>query len=342
MKSLMVSAAAAALMSLSAPAFADCAEEIASLKSQVSTSSTEPQANTSATKEPISSEQAGEQAAAAPSEDAPAPAEEEVAAAPAAEATAPAEPAVEEQTAAAAPEGDQPVAGEVAGTEATAAMNEVTENIATSPAEVEEQATAQPAETAPNAEQQADQAAGGEEVATSKGFTSGGEAVNMVEVAVARAEAYQKLGNEGACLNVIEQAATAVISPSCLMEKSAVGICGVHSPSGLSPDGDYAAPPPSERGLSRGPTSERPVRFRPPRSFGPVGSGYPAIVQRRIAAVRLQSRISNPCSPDPRQVSHVIYAPRPQARRGFFLRERWGMVASLTLQFGHRISEPRN
>ena len=82
-------------------------------------------------------------------------------------------------------------------------MNKVTEGIATSPEEVKEQQTAQPAETAPSAEQVA---AADKPLTPSANPTSGGEPVDLNADMLARAEAYQKLGNEGACMNVLEQA----------------------------------------------------------------------------------------------------------------------------------------
>jgi len=98
--------------------------------------------------------------------------------------------------------GGAPPAGTLPGTEATAAMNEVTEGIAASPAEVKAQQTAQPAETAPSAEQ----VASADQPLPSATLTSGGKPVDLRAEMLARAEAYEKLGNEGACLNVADQA----------------------------------------------------------------------------------------------------------------------------------------
>lgn len=99
-------------------------------------------------------------------------------------------------------DGKAPAAGTLPGTEATAAMNKATDGIAASPAEVKSQQTAQPAETAPSAEQ----VASANEPLPSATPTSGGKPVDLRAEMLARAEAYQKLGNEGACLNVAEQA----------------------------------------------------------------------------------------------------------------------------------------
>jgi hypothetical protein len=82
-------------------------------------------------------------------------------------------------------------------------MNKATEGIAASPAEVDAQQTAQPAETAPSADQIA---AANEPLAPSGSPTSGGEPVDLQATMLARAEAYQKLGNDGACMNLVEQA----------------------------------------------------------------------------------------------------------------------------------------
>ena len=103
-------------------------------------------------------------------------------------------------------QGGTPAAGSVPGTEATAAMNAATtgQGIAASPAEVKTQQTAQPAETAPKPEQVA--TAGNNASAASAAPTSGGEALDMKATLLARADAYQKLGNEGACMNLIDQA----------------------------------------------------------------------------------------------------------------------------------------
>ena len=206
MKSFLMSSAAVAVLSLglAAPAAADCAADIASLKAETFTGSVN----------------------AAPDADAVAPAAEitapDTAAAPAADSTAPvdaaggAAPAVDTNASqvAAADSGapadaaavpSAPAEEAVPGTEATAAMNAVTEGIATSPEEVDEQQTAQPAETAPSAEQLA---SADEPLAPAASPTSGGEPVDLQATMLARAEAYQKLGNEGACMNVIEQAKT--------------------------------------------------------------------------------------------------------------------------------------
>ena len=195
MKSFLMASAAAAVLSLglATPAAADCAADIASLKQQSFTGSVNPAAGTDS---------------ATPAVDATVPAD-------AAAAIAPAAGANEAQTAmvdsasvdaAAAPgSSGAPAPGTAPGTEATAAMNEVTEGIATSPEEVDAQQTAQPAETAPSAEQLA---AADEPLAPSTSPTSGGEPVDLQATMLARAEAYQKLGNEGACMNVVEQAKT--------------------------------------------------------------------------------------------------------------------------------------
>jgi hypothetical protein len=178
MKYLMTSAAVAALtLSFSAPAYADCAEQIAALRSS--------QDITGSIASPQPAAQSQDQAAAAPAADA--------AAVDVAAATGDAS-----QTA-------LPAASADAAIGPTATINKATEEIATSPVEVATQPTAQPAETAPNAEQLAN-AAGGAEIAPTGSLTSGGDPVDMTEVLAARAEAYSSLGNEGACLNVIEQA----------------------------------------------------------------------------------------------------------------------------------------
>ena len=96
-----------------------------------------------------------------------------------------------------------PAAGTLPGTEATAAMNKVTEGIAASPAEVEAQQTAQPAETAPSAEQVA---AADQPLPAAAPPTSGGNPIDLRAEMLARAEAYQQLGNDGACMNLVEQA----------------------------------------------------------------------------------------------------------------------------------------
>jgi hypothetical protein len=180
MRFLMTSAAVAALaLSLSTPAYADCAEQIAALRSQDITGSI-------ASPQPAAQSQ--DQAASAPVADA--------AAVDVAAATGDASQAA------------LPAASADAAIGPTATINKATEEIATSPAEVATQPTAQPAEIAPNAEQLANQAAGGAEIAPSGSLTSGGEPVNMMEVLAARAEAYRSLGNEEACMNVIEQAKT--------------------------------------------------------------------------------------------------------------------------------------
>jgi len=195
MKSFLMTSAAAAVLSLglAAPAAADCAADIASLKQQSftgsvsATASTDPAAPAGEPTPP-----ADATAAAAPAEGANA---NEVAAAASGASVDAAAPA----------SSGTPAAGAVPGTEATAAMNELTEGIATSPAEVNEQQTAQPAETAPSAEQIA---AADEPLAPSTSPTSGGQPVDIMAEQLARADAYQKLGNEGACMNVLEQAKT--------------------------------------------------------------------------------------------------------------------------------------
>jgi hypothetical protein len=250
MKSLLLAsvAATALMLGAGAPAFADCAQEIATLKadSGIVTGSVNTSASGTAKELPAASTDAtGQATAAAPAEEQPAmsadqstetaaapaeapatsasgetPAESDVAAAEPAGQPAEEEPAAQaaasatggeadaEAVASAEASGNPPKAGEVPGTEATAAMNEATKNLATSPAEVEEQQTAQPAETAPNQEQLADQAAGGP--ATSpESPTSNGQPVDLNAVTLARAEAYQQAGNEGACMNLIDQVKTA-------------------------------------------------------------------------------------------------------------------------------------
>ena len=82
-------------------------------------------------------------------------------------------------------------------------MNEATEGIAATPEEVEGQQTAQPAETAPSAEQLA---AADEPLPPVTTPTSGGQPVDLRGEMLARAEAYQQLGNEDACMNLVDQA----------------------------------------------------------------------------------------------------------------------------------------
>ncbi len=200
MKSLLMTSAAAAILSLglASPALADCAADIAALKSQINTGSID-SANTTA--KPAAVEKTS------PAADASASNGEMATAAPA-QGTAGmgADQAAAADSAASAPvasEGGAPAAGTIPGTEATAAMNKATEGIATSPAEVDAQQTAQPAETAPSQDQIAQ---AGETPAASTAPTSGGEPVDMQGTILARAEAYQKLGNEGACMNAVQQA----------------------------------------------------------------------------------------------------------------------------------------
>jgi len=223
---LMTSAAAAVLtLGLAAPAAADCAAELASLKQETFTGSVNPAATTTAgattdagtaaatTPAPETAANApaatGTEVPAAATGTEPSP-DQMAAAAPSAdqsgtagmspEQTAAMESAATEAGKAAPAEG---TAGAVPGTEATAAMNEATEGIATSPEEVEGQQTAQPAETAPSAEQIA---AADEPLTPSANPTSGGQPIDLNAEMLARAEAYQKLGNEDACMNVVEQA----------------------------------------------------------------------------------------------------------------------------------------
>ena len=185
---LMVSAAAAVLsLGLAAPAAADCAADIASLKQQSFTGSVNAASTDAAAPATDTTAPAGAMAATAPATDA-----DPTTAAAGSAAPVEAAPSASGAPAAAAP-----------GTEATAAMNEATEGIAATPEEVEGQQTAQPAETSPSAEQLA---AADEPLAPPAtpdlGRAAGRPACDML----ARAEAYQQLGNEDACMNLVEQA----------------------------------------------------------------------------------------------------------------------------------------
>ena len=204
MKSFLMSSAAVAVLSLglAAPAAADCAADIASLKAETFTGSVNA-ATTEAAAPAAETTAPADAAAAAPAAETTAPLDAAAGAAPAADANANQVAAAD--SAAPADAAAAPAEEVVPGTEATAAMNELTEGIATSPEEVEEQQTAQPAETAPSAEQLA---SADEALAPSTSPTSGGKPVDMQATMLARAEAYQKLGNEEACMNVIEQAKT--------------------------------------------------------------------------------------------------------------------------------------
>jgi hypothetical protein len=194
MKYLMTSAAVAALaLSFSAPAFADCTAEIAALRAQDITTGSIASPAAATIEEPAT----GGQVAAV-------------------EEMKPAEPAADVaavDVAAPTASGSMMVVPDETAADATAigptaAISDATKEIATSPVEVADAPTAQPAETAPSAEQLANQATGGEQIVASASPTFGGEPVNMTEVLAARAEAYKNLGNEAACLNVIEQAKT--------------------------------------------------------------------------------------------------------------------------------------
>ena len=195
MKYLMTSAAVAALaLSFSAPAFADCTADIAALRAQHITTGSIASPATATIEEPATG---GQVAAVEAVEPAAAPAADVAAVDVAAPTASGSMMVVPDETAA-----DAIAIGP------TAAISDATKEIATSPVEVADAPTAQPAETAPSAEQLANQAAGGEDVVASASPTFGGEPVNMTEVLAARAEAYKNLGNEAACLNVIEQAKT--------------------------------------------------------------------------------------------------------------------------------------
>jgi hypothetical protein len=212
MKAFLMASAAAAVLSLglAAPASADCAADIAALKSQTFTGSVNSAGSTGSTSQ-ITAETTGEPAMSSDqTASAALPAEPSTGAAganapgadintaganssqmAAAESTTPAEPVPSQG-------GNQS-----AGTPATAAMNQAAQGIAATPAEVKGQQTAQPAETAPSADQLAD---ANNPLPTSTAPTSGGEPVDLKATTLARAEAYQKMGNEGACMNAVEQA----------------------------------------------------------------------------------------------------------------------------------------
>jgi hypothetical protein len=130
--------------------------------------------------------------------------------------------------------GPNATAGEVPGTEATPAMGDALAGGAASVQDVIAQDEGQP-----TAAEQADQATGSSQVATSENtegqtvntqtgettgdqlaaaepgqtaagggsdqFTSGGNNVDMNQILLTRAEAYSSLGNEDACMNVIDQ-----------------------------------------------------------------------------------------------------------------------------------------
>jgi hypothetical protein len=248
-KTLMASAAAAALMlSFSTAAWADCAEEIAALKSQQFTGSIDTSEEPSASEELIDQ---GAATAEAPAEEVvPVPDEEQVeestAAAEATDGAAGAAPAeeLEESTATAeAAEGEagaatvdelyqgqatadttvdpgatseqlpdqgtatadatpgdkKPVAGQVPGTQATAEMNKVVGGRATSPADVRAQDLGQA-----TAAQKAGAAEEAPEVDTQ--IAAAGTEADQFAALLKRAEEYQKLGNEEACMNVVEEA----------------------------------------------------------------------------------------------------------------------------------------
>ena len=160
-KSLMASAAAAALtLATALPALANCADEIAALKSQHFTGSISSDATQ--TVAPKATDQAATGGAAA---------------------------------------ANTATAGQVPGTEATAAMNAVVGDRAASPADVKaqdagEQTAAEQAQTgeAPQEKQAAD---AGDAASQSK--------EDQFAILLKRAEEYQGLGNEQACMNVIEE-----------------------------------------------------------------------------------------------------------------------------------------
>jgi hypothetical protein len=216
MKSKLMASVAATILTIGigAPAFAaTCSDEIAALKSETFTGSVN---SADATAKPMAP--AIDQSSAA-AEPAIAPAQggaanQAAATGAATDQNAPAGMASDQMAAAnSAASGNalsstgslSPPAGTLPGTEATAAMNKATEGIAASPAEVDTQQTAQPAETAPSAEQVA---SADQPLPATTSPTSGGKPVDLRADMLARAEAYQKLGNDGACLSVVEQAKT--------------------------------------------------------------------------------------------------------------------------------------
>ncbi|MGH6924055.1 MAG: hypothetical protein ACRED5_09975 [Propylenella sp.] len=225
----MASAAAAALMlSFSTAAFADCAEEIAALKSQQFTGSIGPSEEPSAAPDELIDEGAAT-AEATEGEAGATPAEELEEGAATAEATegeagaatedelyqghatadatgeagATSEELPDQGTATAdATLGDKkPVAGQIPGTQATAAMNEAVGSRATSPADVRAQDLGEA-----TAAQKADSAEEAPEVDTQIAAADAGTEADQLAALLKRAEEYQKLGNEEACMNVVEEA----------------------------------------------------------------------------------------------------------------------------------------
>jgi trimeric autotransporter adhesin len=246
-KSLMLSAAAAALTLVTAtPVLADCADEIAALKSQEFTGSIESDA--SAAPAPAGTSAAPSDTTAATTAPATAPSTntlsspmagavsgggaESGGAAPVPEGQAQpdiASKSVQSMTPSGSGQGtssdtaaagetpavggadgtagaDVATAGQVSDTEATPAMNEAVGDRAASAADVRaqdagQQTAAQQAESgqAPAANDQTAEAQGTPEQNTSDQFA----------VLLQKAEEYQKLGNEEACMNVIEQAKAA-------------------------------------------------------------------------------------------------------------------------------------
>jgi hypothetical protein len=208
-KTLFASAAAAALtLSLSAPAFADCAAEIAALQApqatgSIGTSGTAPADDQAA----ATADQASTEADASTNEQQiTADAEAETSG----EATGGAP--TDEQAMTGDVEAGEAVAGEVPQTEATPAMNAAVGDRAASVQDVIAQDAGEPtaAQQAMQAEEAPDQTASAQtaETTATAGYTVGGNEVDMMAVLVARAQAYQNLGNEEACMNVIEQAKT--------------------------------------------------------------------------------------------------------------------------------------
>jgi hypothetical protein len=162
-KTLMASVAATVLtLSFSGPAFADCAEEIAALKSEQYTGSIGTSADAGAPEERIDEAHAAAGTAA---------------------------------------ESDTPVAGEVPGTQATAAMNQAVGGRATSAEDVRKQDAGEP-----TVAQQAEAAEGAPDAHTQITAEETGTVADQFTVLLTRAEEYQKLGNEEACMNVIEEA----------------------------------------------------------------------------------------------------------------------------------------
>jgi hypothetical protein len=202
----MASAAAAALMlSFSTAAWADCAEEIAALKSQQYTGSIDPSEEPGAPEELI--DEGTATAEATQGGTGAAPEEETYQGSATADATGEAGVTSEEQpdegTATAdATQGDKkPVAGQVPGTQATAAMNKAVGGRATSPADVRAQDLGEA-----TAAQKADAAEEAPEVDTQIAAADASTEADQFAALLKRAEEYQKLGNEEACMNVVEEA----------------------------------------------------------------------------------------------------------------------------------------